>query len=197
MAGAIEEIERTAEALRREGRRLLDETGLLALLSAYGRPHPTGSFVLDLMAWRDLDIELVAEALTVERFFDLGREIATRLKPARMSFRDERIMETPGLPNGLYWGIYLPEPEAWKIDLWAVDQAEQDRRSPYAAWVQNALTAESRRTILEIKSAVWNDPGYRRAYSSKDIYDAVLSEGVADLTGFLGYLRSKGLWRAP
>jgi hypothetical protein len=37
-----------------------------------------------------------------------------------MHYRDETIARTPGLPSGLYWGVYLGNERdgAWKIDIW-------------------------------------------------------------------------------
>jgi hypothetical protein len=185
------DVDETARALKAECARLLEETGLLGIMERYGRPRVTGSYALDLMVWRDLDTELVTDGLSVEDFFALGRELASRLQPARMSFRNELLMATPGLPAGLYWGIHLPGERAWKIDLWAMDQAEFDRRTPYVGWVAANLTPLTRRAILEIKSAIWDLPGYRQEYSSKDVYDAVLAHGVRDVDGFGAYLLSK------
>ncbi|HXH20811.1 MAG TPA: hypothetical protein VNN10_02190 [Dehalococcoidia bacterium] len=191
MTAGASELEDTARALRAECGRLLAQTRLLDLLGRYGRPKVTGSYALDLMVWRDLDVELLVENLDVSRFFELGREIAASLRPARMSFRDERLLNTDGLPLGLYWGIHLPAESGWKIDLWAMERAEMDRRSPYVAWVQAGLSPETRAAILSIKNAVWTDPLYRSAYSSKDIYDAVLAEGVKDLDGFRNSIRAR------
>jgi hypothetical protein len=187
----IMDVEEIARALKSECAGFIEETGLLAIVERYGRPRVTGSYALDLMVWRDLDIELVAEGLSVNDFFALGRDLASRLQPARMSFRDERLMETRGLPRGMYWGIHLPGEGNWKIDVWAMDRAEAGRRSPYAAWVAAGLTPATRRAILEIKSAIWNLPGYRSDYSSKDVYDAVLSHGVRDVERFRDYLFRK------
>ena len=111
------------DAIRTEADRLL-ESGLRALLADYGDVHVVGSYALDLMTWRDLDIHLVRERLDVPAFFTLGGEIAALLQPHRMHFRDESCVATPGLPKGLYWGIYLGNERAgaWKIDVWATNQ---------------------------------------------------------------------------
>ena len=56
---------------------------------------------MKLMAWRDLDVHLVMEALDRETFFGLGGRLATLLNPERMHYRDETGRSTAGLPNGL------------------------------------------------------------------------------------------------
>ena len=121
----FESIEARARELREEADCLLKGGGLLALLGGYGEPCPTGSFITDLMVWRDLDIELISDDLDVAGFFRLGGDLASNLKPARMHYRDEYITGTEGLPRGRYWGIYLAEPDAWKIDLWVVTRQER------------------------------------------------------------------------
>lgn len=180
-----------ATAFHVEARALLDRTSLLATLARYGDPVIHGSFALDLMVWRDLDIYLVGEPMPPARFFQLGAELADALEPARMSYRNERITGTPDLPLGLYWGIYLPGQQGWKIDIWHIEAAEHVRLKKYSDRVAADLTPAARGLILEIKAAVWQDPQYRRDFAAKDIYDAVLREGVTDIAGFLRYIARK------
>lgn len=92
----------TAEALRREGTELLEARGLRRLLERYGTPHPVGSYALDLMVWRDLDITLEAPSITVEEFYFLGGALAELLQAPRVHYRNERITRSADLPVGLY-----------------------------------------------------------------------------------------------
>ena len=180
------------EAIKKEADTMLHEKGLLALLRSFGTPHVSGSYALDLMTWRDLDIYLEVEELNESRFFSLGGQLASLLMPVKMSFRNETIAKTPGLPEGLYWGIYLGNERkgAWKIDIWAVLTAECKRLLDYCAAIQGKLNEQKATQILAIKSRCWQDPEYRRSYSSMDIYTAVLDEGIRDMEGFERYRRS-------
>jgi hypothetical protein len=188
-------VDKLDEALRAEADRLLLGKGLHSLLEKYGQVHLTGSYALKLMAWRDLDIYLVAEELPVSEFFRLGWQIANLLSPTKMSFRNERVARTEGLPQGLYWGIYLGNERAgaWKIDLWAINREQFIVLDEFCKEIERRLTASSRLKILQIKAQCWMKPGYRRTFSSRDIYDAVLAEEVEDLDAFERYLqRIKG-----
>ena len=171
--------------LRAEADRLL-ESGLRDLLEAFGDVHITGSYVLELMAWRDLDIHIVRDDLDQTAFFRLGRDVAALLRPHRMHFRDETVARTPGLPRGLYWGVYLGDERngAWKIDIWTTSRADFEPSRRFNARLLERLTPERREAILAIKSACWQDPEYRRSFSSADIYDAVLDRGVRDPAEF-------------
>ncbi len=107
------------EAIRKEANGILYGRGLLDLLGRYGTPHVHGSYVLKLMAWRDLDVYLEKDGMLDKDFFELGGEIAAVLRPVKMNFRDGRIDRAEALPEGLYWGIYLGNERegAWKIDI--------------------------------------------------------------------------------
>ena len=190
-----QDLVRRDEIIRREADELLGTRGLRSLLEEYGTPHVSGSYVLHLMTWRDLDIYLEQEELSVESFFHLGSRIASCLGPARMSFRNERIKQTPGLPSGLYWGIYLGDERkgAWKIDIWTIDSQELEEQLQFTERIAADLTPSLRSRILSIKEACWQDPGYRKTYTSQDIYYAVIKEGIEDIDSFKQYMKDKGV----
>jgi len=183
-----------SHSLRAEAKSILEDHGLLNLLQTYGRVEVHGSYALDLMAWRDLDIYLCARTDRVAPFFELGARIAESLPVHRMHFRNELSETTDGLPEGFYWGIYLRDEPfgAWKIDLWAVEVDELDRLLEYQQGIARQLTPESRRLIIELKSRLYNHPEYRRGFGARQIYEGVLSAGVRDFRSFAAYLIENG-----
>jgi hypothetical protein len=62
--------------LRAEADAILHGRGLLALLGRYGTAAVMGSYALDLMTWRDLDVYVVDPTWSVDRFFDVGRDLS-------------------------------------------------------------------------------------------------------------------------
>ena len=181
------------EQLRAEANDILDKKGLRKILDRYGIVQVTGSYSLGLMTWRDLDIYLENENLTVQNFFELGKEIVSLLYPVKMSFRNELIAKTKGLPLGLYWGIYLGDEKkgSWKIDLWGLSSKECEQRLEFCSRIAERITPHLRMKILEIKSRCWMDPLYRKFYTSNDIYTAVLEKHVHDVESFKLYLQDK------
>jgi hypothetical protein len=179
--------------IKDEAAQILHEDGLLGILNSFGKPHITGSYSLDLMTWRDLDIYLEVQTIEEASHFRLGEMIAARFQPVKMSYRNELLGKTKGLPSGLYWGVYLGNERAgaWKIDIWVVNGEECQRLLKYCSDIQDQLTDEFRKTIMEIKSQCWQDPNYRKAFSSSDIYDAVLKHRITGITDFKKYLSSK------
>jgi len=182
------------ELIRQEADEIIYGKGLHKILSEYGIPHFTGSYTLRLMTWRDLDIYLEADNLFKEKFFELGKNIDQLLNPVKMSFRNERIAQTPGLPNGFYWGIYLGNERngAWKIDIWAMDAGECQQRIEYCDKISDKISNSARLHILDIKFQCWKDPAYRKSYTSVDIYKAVLEDGVEGIDDFRKWLQQPG-----
>jgi hypothetical protein len=178
------------DLIHREADEVLYSRGLFRLLSEYGTVHLTGSYSMNLMTWRDLDIYLESPALSLPDWFTLGGKIAFLLQPARMHFRNELIGQTEGLPKGYYWGIHLnPGQEtAWKIDIWTVDPEQCQTLLAYCETFHSKLTQPTRHTIMEIKNQCCRDPQYRRTFFSRDIYRAVLENGVTNLEEFRNYL---------
>jgi len=178
--------------IKKEADDILHHKGLMNILRSFGTVHISGSYELDLMTWRDLDIYLENENITEPDFFEIGKQICELLHPVKMSYRNERISKTQGLPQGLYWGTYLGNEKkgAWKIDLWAVGPDECKRMTDYCSEIKQKLTPENILTILDIKSYCWNQPGYRRTFNSSDIYNSVLENGVTNLQQFIKFLVS-------
>src|SRR5688572_20088230 len=179
--------------IKSETREILQQKGLMNILLQFGKPHISGSYSLDLMTWRDLDIYLEVETISESAHFSLGEKINAALHPVKMSFRNELLGKTKGLPSGLYWGVYLGNERAgaWKIDIWMVNTEECRRLLKYSSDIQTRLTEDYRRIIPEIKSQCWQDPNYRKTYTSSDIYDAVLKYNVTNLTEFKTYLNEQ------
>ena len=148
-------MDNTSAALRAEADEILYGKGLLSILSEYGEPHISGSYSLDLMVWRDLDIYLAAEAMPEARFLELGGRLAELLTAPRVQFRNERVGQTAGLPNGLYWGVRsdIVGAGTWKIDIWCVAEVESRRLVAHCEGIRERLTPESRRAIVAIRSA--------------------------------------------
>lgn len=178
------------ELLHKEADKIIYDGELDVILKTFGTPHYTGSYALNLMTWRDLDIYVATNDLSPENFFELGKKLVCTLNAVKMHFRNELIGKTAGLPSGLYWGIYLGDEgnEAWKIDIWAMNNNECRHRLEYCNNLKKLISPLQKINILTIKSEVWRDPAYRKTFSSADIYKAVLEYGVTDIDGFRTYL---------
>ncbi len=181
------------QELRAEAAEILEARGMRRLLEEYAPIHIVGSYTLDLMVWRDLDLLMDAPGITIEQFFELGQRITALLTPWKMFFTNNRDRERAPYPRGLYWGVRLGDIKkgAWKIDLWAFEPEQSREKVLECEHLKQRLDPQSRLTILRLKSQLWNDPRYRDQVTSQDIYDAVLTHEAKSLTDFWNYIRSR------
>ncbi|MFC1900740.1 hypothetical protein ACFLYN_04005 [Chloroflexota bacterium] len=188
----MDNLEQLNKTIKSEANKILYDHGLDTVLSKYGNPVLWGSYVLDLMTWRDLDIYLETNEITEQSFFQLGHDISQCLKPYRMHYRNEFIGKTPGNPEGLYWGIYVNVPEIadeWKIDVWVLNTTRLLQHQREFNALKESINAENSRIILEIKYHFHKHPEYRRGFASMDIYQAIIKDNIRSVEEFTGWLR--------
>ena len=143
----------------------------------------TGSYISNLMCWRDLDVGLL-----------VGPDYGPQRCPALIS----RVMELPGVvgfdyrderadrsPTGLvkeerYHVPFLLDRDAgsWRLDLslWLHDLHEN-----VTAWheaLRDSITDEQRAAVLRIKDVWFRLPSYPDQIGGLDIYTAVIDDGV-------------------
>ena len=180
--------------LQDEAQSVLTELNLIELLSAGGVVRQTGSTVLGLMVWRDIDLQVSSPQLSIERAFEIMHPLLTHpyVKHVRY-FRQSDHFKLAGLDERYFFMVYYERPgqAEWKLDIsfWL---GEGVRPEPLHDAIEQQLTPETRLTILRIKDVWYQLPAYRVEVASTDIYDAVLQHGVRTLTEFDQYLAERG-----
>ncbi|MBL7223647.1 MAG: hypothetical protein ISS72_07330 [Candidatus Brocadiae bacterium] len=187
-----------ADALHAEASRLLRERGIGDLLRSYGHLIYTGSYALNVMAWPDIDLHLVMEpdSLSLDRFFELGRELARLDGVDRLNFRNTCRAPVNGLPGGLYWGMRLDAgapSTTWKVDLWATEADDLEANLALMSRFQEAMDGPSRRLIVQTKRALLTPAGRTPVLSGIHIYEAILFRGLRSLDDIRSYLREQGV----
>ena len=97
-----------------------------------------------------------------------------------------------GIPQSIYLGvIYKIDEQEWKIDIRFV-LSLLDRAEEYIKVTLPKLTAVNKEIILDIKNQLFLHPEYlNKKLSSVDIYNAVLDQGIKNITEFKEYLYKK------
>jgi hypothetical protein len=173
--------EQLATQLKEESERLLSFLELEEGVSPFGALKRVGSAALDLMTWRDLDLQVKMErGSSVELFNQLfcqynGVRSVRRLYAIRFE-GDYR----PGMSRGHYFGMVVDfEGADWKIDLWVLSPEEQRDSDGWMARATGALDAQARRLILRLKQQAMVDGRVPKGVS-RQICEWVLLEGLRD-----------------
>ncbi len=177
--------------LRDEATELLDECGLLSTISSHGRTRVIGSYDLDLMTWRDLDISVkLPGERDVATFFRIGNSIVNRFETIRASYSDMVLRKDRVFKSGLYWGIRLLHREqTWKVDLWGFGEEEYaEKMGAFDKLRQSAVNAD-RSAVLRVKGVACRWEQYGNGVYSIHIYDAVAG-GVTTVDEFRNWLRA-------
>ncbi|MFD2613162.1 hypothetical protein [Paenibacillus gansuensis] len=186
------ELEALNSLIMTEADGLLYEKGLIRKLEKYGDVFISGSYFLQLMTWRDLDIYLASDKMNEETFFELGKEVSLCIKPAKMNYRNEFIGHTEHLPKGYYWGCYADfNTNAWKVDVWAISSKEFEQKQQEIEKLKFQINVVQRMAILKLKNSVYNHPLYRKKFFSVDIYNAVIEDNVNSEEKFKYWLQIK------
>lgn len=189
-----EQLLHNQQVLQNEAHRLVAELNLVEVLRAAGAVRLTGSSVLGLMVWRDIDLQISSPGLQIAQAFTLLNPLLThpRVKQVRYLHQSEHFKEQ-GLDERYFFMIsYQPEGQAeWKLDIsfWLGQGVHPE---PVQEAMEQQLTPATRLTILRIKQVWYQLPAYRSTVYSTDIYDAVLQHGVQTLAQFDDYLRARG-----
>lgn len=56
---------------RQQADKILYDIGLWNYLQEIGEPHIIGSYKMDMMAWNDLDIDIVNEHMNISKLYQL------------------------------------------------------------------------------------------------------------------------------
>ena len=177
--------------LRDEAAELLNECGLLSVISSHGQTRVIGSYDLDLMTWRDLDISVrLPHERDVATFLSIGNAVANHFETIRASYANMFLRNSSMFESGLYWGIRLLHREqTWKVDMWGFGEEEYAGKLDAYERLRQSVRRADRLAVLRIKDIVCRWEQYRHGVYSTHIYDAVAG-GVTTVDEFRDWLRS-------
>jgi hypothetical protein len=181
-----------SEDLYQSAQKLLYQEGLHDLLKKHGKVLYAGSYALDLMVWKDIDLNIIVGARDCKDVLKflvsnlLDRKDVTRVKV----FRDLREKYGTALPRGVYVGAIV---DGWKLDIFLVDEQEAAETREKTESVRKLLTKEKREQILLYKNKLLTPSGRSPKFSSVHVYDAILKEGLTEQGAVYKYLRENGI----
>jgi hypothetical protein len=172
--------------------RLLYNEGLDDLFSRHGKVLYAGAYALDLMIWKDIDLNIILEKSSSEKVIKslvsdlLDREDVSRIKV----FRDLHQKYGASMPRGVYAGAII---DGWKFDIFLVDAEEGEETANKSESVRELLNEKNREKILFYKNKLLTSAGRSPKFSSVHVYDAILKKGLTKENAVFGYLRENGI----
>lgn len=165
-------------------------TNLLKGLARFGNTSIVGSYVLNLMLRRELDINLVVDNTRGADITGILGALFNSITPTSIDYRNRSLPETRIRVDG-HW-LKVKTLEGWDLDIWIITNQESERQMALQSRLQARIAESNRATILELKSRQLADPANKKRYNGALIYDAVLNNGVGDYQGLLEHLDSIG-----
>ena len=175
-----------SQAIKNEANELLRKYSVVEIIQKFGQVKFTGSYELNLMYKKDIDISLINDNLSVQDFTLLGKELIYGLNTPSAYYRNTRITPVEKRPeNSLYWGIKTGD---WFIDIWGMSAVIYKRAENYIKEIKSQLTEDKRLIILRLKDEFIKKGTYGKNFSSRELYDAVLNHEVKNSEQFGYYL---------
>lgn len=183
-----------ANNLQKETNDLIAKMQLNDKLTPIGELKLVGSATYNLMTWRDVDFDLVTPAIPDnDIYLKAVKSLFETSGVRKVTLVDNRNQKEKDRPKSMYIGLSYEDEkgEIWKFDIRLLSK-ESVTTNIIENLIKSKLTDNLRVCILDIKSQVHNNPKYHKGFSSVDIYNAVLLNGVTDIDGFVKYLATLG-----
>ncbi|MBP7927784.1 hypothetical protein KAZ57_01415 [Patescibacteria group bacterium] len=191
----MNQLSETATSLKKNALKIINDWDLLNYLSKFGGAYIVGSVELDLMTWRDIDVEIIADNIpTKNNAIEISGYLFNKIGVRKVTPIDYSDGDGVKKPKGLYIGAEYVDNEnnKWKVDVWLLEK-DSARTKDKTEMLKQKLTPEFTEIILDIKSELSTNPKYRKEITSVDVYTAVMDNGIKDIAGFKQYLSQKGV----
>lgn len=168
--------------LKKDAQALLNNTKIILILSKYGEVNLTGSFVYNLMTWRDIDLCLSVEKPNIGLLLKIGKEIAVIKNISSMYFVNEYTKRKKRNPRAMSWRVkFYTGKKEWKIDILVSTPNVIKKLIRADEKIIKQLTKEKRDYILRIKHELTKLKEYRQKFCAIDIYRAVLQDNISTI----------------
>ena len=186
----MDPLQRSA-MVQQEADRVMEAVGLHDILRPHGPVVFTGSYMLGVMVYPDIDLYI--PPVSIAQLFHIGAQIAACEMVYEVVFQRPRVADLPG---GLYlkpriqygdWG------RPWKIDIWSVSDALIERNLAPMRRFQERMTPELRERIIRYKVSIMTEAHRTPPFSGYHIYRAFIDEGLSDPDEVTRYLIEQGV----
>lgn len=187
---SLRPVER-ASKLKQEAGEVLKRIGLAERIEPWGKITPTGSYLLDVMAYPDLDLYI--PLIPMPELIGIGAAAAEIDIVQKVVFEKSNAPTLPGAAYLMLSIEYGNWGRPWQVHMWSVDEEMLRARMEIYQDFQAKITPALREKILEYKHAVMTVDERTPRYSGYYIYQAFLEEGLVDFPDVTNYLNEHGI----
>lgn len=176
----------TNKEIKRVCDRILYEFGLFDELKKIGAPHIIGSYIMDMMAANDLDIDVENDRMSLEKLYDLTAFVLKTFKPTW--YEAKREVNSNGNTVWFHGFEFQIEGELFNIDIWFFNREMIENAEAYCRRIASQATDEQRNTVIKFKRELIRRGLYRfDRYTSVHVYEAVLEKHITDIDQLLNH----------
>jgi hypothetical protein len=161
--------------LHKEADTVIVKVDFVKLFSQLGTISFVGSYVLDLMYRRDIDVFVQSTVCTRSRADLITNELVKSNLLQTIGYADWTEQKAPNGLYGFYWQlIYYLKGHKWKFDVWYTNEVV--RTIPICNEIKERLTqvSDAKLKILRLKDKFYDGETYRDGMSGFKIYESVI-----------------------
>ena len=160
------------QLLRAEADHLLS-LGLFDILQQHCDVTVVGSYALNLMTWRDLDLYGDATDVDLESIYDIVNGITPIYHPVWFEGKEDRMSDRRCFFVG--FETDLLGTGRWNVDIWFFEREILDQQHADLTRLQQEITQDIQQTILRLKTTLCMRGDYGKTIQSIHLYDAVIN----------------------
>ena len=136
---------------RQQADKILYDSGLFAWLENIGEPHVIGSYRMGMMAWNDLDIDIVNERMDTDRLYSLTAFVLEQFCP--LWYEAKEKVNDEGKTVWFHGFHTRIDGELWNVDLWFFDRGNDPESRDYCDRISEQVRQipGSRERIIRMK----------------------------------------------
>lgn len=151
---------------------------IIPIFSKLGTITFVGSYALQLLYRRDIDLFVTSEICDVNSATSITKQLLDLLTFQTVGFADWTVQTPPNNLKGCYWElVYFNGPNRWKFDIWYTAEKDIQAIIDTSKFKEQLLQKpELREQILKLKSDLYNGDTYVNNMNGFKIYEQVLGK---------------------
>jgi hypothetical protein len=163
--------------LKKEAGQVLESLSLFKQLSALGTVYFIGSYELDVLYRRDIDIAIVPKTFSKDAIQNLAVDFIKSNKFKYVGFSNIYDYPIKPYPKAFTFELWVKYgKQEWKIDLWYTQNTNFSVKKTQEFKAALTKKPKARLEILKFKQKYFDGAKYKNGLTGKDIYEKVLND---------------------